>query len=193
MRIRKYCQLAVQLLLLTLVKILLLPFTRRTLKLSGLPRGGCLVIANHRRALDPFIICGCLPYRYFVHMAPIGFMTHNVFYDSPLRPFAWLLGCFPARNPRQRQTLYGIEGSLRLLDAGCSVLIFPEGVRVRGRERSEAKPGAFVIHQARLGVPLVMCHISYKRFRARVTIMHLANPPLFTSPEALMDRVFVLH
>jgi len=195
---RKYCQLFSQLLVLTVCKIIFLPFTKRN-TVAVLPdklkKRPYLIVANHRKGIDPFIITAGLPYKAYLKIAPINYMTANLFYDSILRPFLWLCGCFPAKNPKQRHALYGIDGATRLLASGFGILIFPQGRRVHYTERGQAKYGVIAIHQALPKVPIIVCRVEYKHTGLRIISLNyeIIRKPHFVNPEKVMDRVFMLH
>src|SRR5262245_36445724 len=123
---RRSIQFVFQLLTLVIGKIIFLPVTKRKLFENSLSvDASYLILSNHKRSLDPFVIICGLPYRQAIKLLPIGFMTANFFYDSWLRPLCWLAGCFPARNPKGKHKIYGVEGSSILLQNGFSVFVFP--------------------------------------------------------------------
>lgn len=202
MHIRYTLQFGFQVLVILWNKILMQPFTRRDF--SQIPPGAIMrrsymLIGNHRRAFDPFVICAILPWRTILSVLPIGFVTHNVFYDSPLRPLLWIMGCFPAKNPKGKHKIFGIDGAVTLLNNGFSIFIFPEGTRIKGKPRGEAKWGVIKIHQATPGTPFILAHIEYNKgigawltFNRRVVRYKLVENPKFDNPESIMDDVFAL-
>lgn len=201
-RLRYHFTQSFQILIILAVKVLTYPTTRTKInqqlydKLKDQPY---LIIANHRRAFDPFIICSLLPWPLALKLLPISFMSHNVFYDSPLRPLMWLAGCFPARNPKGKHTIFGVEGGLKLLSQGFSLFIFPEGTRVRNQARGTAHNGVVRIHQATPHIPIIICHIEYYKGikswlagRSRSIAYDIVEHPNYDDPEKLMDDVFAL-
>jgi 1-acyl-sn-glycerol-3-phosphate acyltransferase len=202
MKIRYTLQHVSQVLLTLLSKLLFQLFSHRDY--SQIPKGaitrrGYLIVANHRLASDPFVISGLLPWRMLLKILPIGFMTHNVFYDSPLRPLMWLMGCYPAKNPKEKHKIYGIDGSVKLLNEGFSVFIFPEGTRVKGSTRGQAHYGVIKIHQAAPHIPLLLAHIEHnKSLKARLigrrysVKYKLVENQKFDNPESIMDEIFAL-
>jgi 1-acyl-sn-glycerol-3-phosphate acyltransferase len=195
----QYC---FQLLVLLFSKIALRPFTRAdttAVKPNSIQNSGYLIISNHRRAVDPFVVCGNLPFKTILKILPVGFMTHNIFYDSPLRPLLWLAGCYPAKNPKGKHETFGVEGSTRLLQRGYSICIFPEGTRVRNRSRGEARWGVIKIHEQAPEVALILAHIEYDsslkawlQGRHRVVRYKLIKNPEYKNPESIMDEIFAL-
>ncbi|HSE60744.1 MAG TPA: lysophospholipid acyltransferase family protein [Candidatus Saccharimonadales bacterium] len=195
-------QCAVQIVIVLFSKILLQPFTRRDYSLvdkNAIKNIPHLLIGNHRRGSDPFALCSILPWASILKILPIGFMTHNVFYDSPLRPLLWLAGCYPAKSPKGQHKLFGIEGSLKLIKEGYSICIFPEGTRIRKPGRGEAHWGVIKIHAASQNTPFILAHIEYKpgikawfTFNRRIIRYKLIENPQFDNPELIMDEIFSL-
>jgi hypothetical protein len=195
----QYC---FQLLILLFAKLALQPFTladTAAVKPNSIQKGGYLIVANHRRAIDPFVACGSLPFRTILKILPIGFMTHNVFYDSPLRPFLWLAGCYPAKNPKGNHAVFGITASTHLLQQRYSICIFPEGTRVRHKPRGKAHWGVIKVHQEAPQIPFILAHIEYNpglkawlRGRRRMAHYKLVEKPNFNNPEVIMDEIFAL-
>lgn len=198
---RRLTQHLCQLLILTIGKIIFLPVTKRDVSLidSALLSKPHIIVANHRRSLDPFVtICG-LPYRHTRKVLPIAFMTSNFFYDSFIRPLCWLAGCFPARNPKNKHEIFGVDGSILLLKNGFSVFVFPEGKRMRDGTRGPAHTGVTRIHDAVPDVPILLCHMKYnnglkallmgRRFEIHYKI---AEKTKYHDPETIMDELFAL-
>jgi 1-acyl-sn-glycerol-3-phosphate acyltransferase len=200
---RRICQYIAQLLILTIGKIIFLPVTKRNVRLikSALKHknNSYIIVANHRRSLDPFVtICG-LPYAQAIKLLPINFMTANFFYDSFIRPLCWLAGCYPARDPKGKHKIFGVDGSVELIKNGFSVFMFPEGKRMRDGSRGPAHSGVVRIHQAVPETQLLLCHMKYnnslkamlsgKRFEL---VYNFAQKSKYTDPETIMDELFAL-
>jgi 1-acyl-sn-glycerol-3-phosphate acyltransferase len=198
--LRRICQMVPQFLVSVLFKIFLLPFIKR--QPNDLPKGAptaCLVVSNHRRMTDPMVMAAAMPYRYSTKIFPFAFMTSNRYYDSLLRPFVWLTGCFPARNnAKQTHTFFGVDGSTKLLKADFSVVIYPEG-RLARKGRLPAHSGVVRISQGAPKVPMLLCHITYKRGlkafikREFATVrFKVVEQPDFSDPELIMDAIYAL-
>ena len=186
---RKSLTFGVQLVALGLLKVMFLPRVRREYRGLELA-GNCLIAANHRRMTDALIICGCLPFGIALRLLPFAFITADIYYDSWLRPVLWLAGCYPARNLSGRHKSYGIDASVGFLRHGWSMLIFPEGKRIRSGERGAAYAGILKIHQAAATVPVAICHIEYTGRQARVVLATLRQVP--DTADAVMDEVYKL-
>lgn len=152
----------------------LLPLTRTVawITVEGLDRlsesrDPVLYAANHQSHLDGPVILAALPaarrYRvataaskefFAAHFHPAGH-PWRARLTSRLNYFlaAWMFNAFPLP---QREA--GVRTTLRYMDHllgdGCSVLLFPEGLRSETGEMAPFQPGVALI-AARLGVPVV--------------------------------------
>lgn len=200
--IRRLLQHGFQYALLVVCKLVLQPFTRveaSAVKPEFLKNQPYIIVSNHRHWIDPFIICAGLPMRTVFKITPVSFMTKNIFYDSILKPLMWLAGAYPARESGGKHTLFGVDGSVQLLQNGFSMCIFPEGKCVFGPERVPAHTGAVRIHQAVPTIPFILCHIEYNNGlkawltgQRRVVHYRLVTTPNYTNADAIMDDIFAL-
>lgn len=201
LKARRLMQRSFQLLVFLAGKMLLVPLTR-TKALGVNPiliqNRPYVLIANHRGWIDPFVICSGMPAKTIFKIIPINFMTKNIFYDSPLRPLLWLSGAYPARNPNEKHRLFGVGGSIKLLEAGFSIFIFPEGTRIKSG-RGPSHSGVVRIHEASPKTPMILCHIEYNRGlkallkrERRVVSYRLIENPQYNNAEEIMDDVFSL-
>ena len=188
---RKIIIFLVQLVLISILKVILLPWIQRDMKHLA-SEDHYLIAANHRRMIDAFAITAAIPYRVNLRLLPYALITANVFYDSWAKPLLWILGCYPARNPRGNHSLYGVEASAHFLRQKYSVAIFPEGKRIRGNGRGAPYPGVTRIQQAAPEVPLALCHIEFKKgWRPICIVMKTADQRPLT-PEKIMDEIYAL-
>ncbi|MBB4662588.1 1-acyl-sn-glycerol-3-phosphate acyltransferase [Conexibacter arvalis] len=111
-----------------------------------IPDGPVIFAANHRSFLDPFIV-GTMSRR------PLYYVAKKQLFENRLQ--AWFLnslGAFPVdRGNGDQQT---IETAKAILARGDSVLIFPEGTRVRPGPPGRAKRGVGRL-VLETGVPVV--------------------------------------
>lgn len=103
------------------------------------PGSGILLLANHKSYYDPLIVGNALPF--WSNVRPIRFFSKDELFLKPLsRLFFSLGGAFPAYYGA------GLDRSLRipkrLLEAGQTVLIFPEGRCIRDESLGEGRVGA---------------------------------------------------
>lgn len=200
--IRRTLQHGFQYLLLVACKIALQPFTRveaGAVKPEFVKNQPYILVSNHRHWIDPFIICSSMPVGTVFKITPVSFMTKNIFYDSILKPLMWLAGAYPARNPKGNHKLFGVDGSVRLLQNGFSMCIFPEGKCVFGSERVPAHTGIIRIHQAAPNIPFILCHIEYNNGikawlsgQRRVVHYRLVDQPRYLNADTIMDDIFAL-
>lgn len=200
--LRKILQRSFQMLILAGGKIVLRPFTRvdaRAVNPKLIHNQPYILVANHRRGIDPFVIMTCMPAKTVFRITPVSFMTKNIFYDSPLWPLLWLSGCFAARNSWGIHKLFGVAGATSLLDHGFSLFIFPEGTRIKKQPRGKAHSGIIRIHTAMPKIPIILCHIEYnKGIKAwatgnrRSVAYKLIEKPSFNDAEKIMDEIFAI-
>ena len=134
-----------------IVRAVFQPFFHLYFRLSRvgrehIPDGPVIFAANHRSFLDPFII-GTMSRR------PLYYVAKEELFKKPLQ--AWFLnslGAFPvSRGNGDTET---IETAKAILARGDSVLIFPEGTRVRPGPPGKAKRGVGRL-VLETGVPVV--------------------------------------
>lgn len=139
-----------------------------------LPDRGGLFCANHSSLSDPVCLIAALGPRPQLHpMAKAEFMRTPV--------LGWLLkkaGVFAVE--RGKSDVGAIKTAMKYLKNGESVLIFPEGTRIKdgvdknGNE-SEGKAGAAML-AVRTGVPLVPVYIPSKKRWFRFTNIVIGDP-----------------
>lgn len=124
--------------------------------------GGVLLAVNHRSNWDPVIAAlGC--------KRKLRFMAKSELFKNKV--FAALitsLGAFPVH--RGKGDIGAIKSALGILKNNETMLIFPEGGRVKDERLAEAKPGA-VLLAIRAEVPIVPVYISGKyRWFSKLTV-----------------------
>jgi glycerol-3-phosphate dehydrogenase (NAD(P)+) len=98
-------------------------------------KGGLVVASNHRSFLDPFVIGALLPWR-----RQIQFVAKVELFER--RWQGWLLsrlGAFPIRRGQADET--AMETARLAVERGGTVVIFPEGTRIRRGSLSTPKRG----------------------------------------------------
>lgn len=109
------------------------------LKVTGLelvPRSGPVIFAgNHTSMIDPPLLCCALSETRF----PKGMGKKELFKNRLLAWFLLELGGFPV--DRGGADLSALRGALEILEKGGSLMIFPEGTRVRPGETRPPKAG----------------------------------------------------
>jgi glycerol-3-phosphate dehydrogenase (NAD(P)+) len=98
-------------------------------------QGGLVVASNHRSFLDPFVIGAFLPWR-----RRLQFVAKVELFEK--RWQGWLLsrlGAFPIRRGQSDET--AIETARLIVARGGTVIIFPEGTRIRNGSLGRPKRG----------------------------------------------------
>ena len=112
------------------------------LKLRGIlpksPPKRTMIICNHQSKIDSFLVCSAMPFRTFLGLIPIYFLTAHVHMKGLNRFFLRLLGCVPVYEDKGRN-LVSILKIVELMDEGRTVFVFPEGRRVD--DKCHPKPG----------------------------------------------------
>lgn len=89
-----------------------------------------IIASNHQSRVDPFMIMGAIPLRFWPKISTVHFMTANIFFTFlPLRLFLQGFGCFPVKQ--RGNGLFGLDFARSVLKRHESVFIFPEGKRTQ--------------------------------------------------------------
>ena len=125
----------------TLARVVLLPFFLLYFRLQRSGRehakfkGGLIVASNHRSFLDPFVIGAMLPWR-----RRMQFVAKVELFEK--RWQGWVLsrlGAFPIRRGQADET--AMETARMIVERGGTVIIFPEGTRIRRGALGRPKRG----------------------------------------------------
>ena len=109
-------------------------------------RGGVLIVSNHQSYLDPPLLGVPLP-------RPVAFLAKSELFA--IKPFAWMIRSLNAFPVRQGKGDVGaMKESIRLLQSGWALTVFPEGSRSIGGKLLPVQKGAGLIVK-RAGVPVV--------------------------------------
>ncbi|MCH5210736.1 MAG: 1-acyl-sn-glycerol-3-phosphate acyltransferase [Oscillospiraceae bacterium] len=126
--------------------------------------GGLITAFNHRSNWDPVIAAVTCKRK-------LSFMAKEELFKNPV--FGALiksLGAFPVH--RGKGDIGAIKASLRILSENKTMLMFPEGHRIKDGRKVKAKPGvAMIAHRAK--VPVVPVCISGKyKWMGKITVTY---------------------
>lgn len=117
-------------------------------ELKTLSKQRYLIVANHRRKIDPYLILSTLPSKSFFVLLPIRFFTANNYLKHWWQKMAMFpFGCFRAYSTEGK--LSGVQGGLILSDRNQTLFIFPEGKIVTNSGKPRLKPGVGRLLKAR--------------------------------------------
>lgn len=127
----------------------------RTLPANALPEGPCIFFANHSSHLDFALIWAALPPAQRHRTRPVAGRD----YWEKTAARHWIAcRCFRAvLIERQKVTVANnpLEPMLAALDAGASLIVFPEGTRSLDGRMQPFKAGLYHMARARPALPLV--------------------------------------
>lgn len=138
-------------------------FGFRVIGRENIPDGPCVVVPNHVQNSDPCFVAVVLGNR-----TPVMAMAKKELFDIPFlgRLVTWL-GAFPV--DRSKADLTAVKTSLRAVQSGNRLLIFPQGHR--GGEDVAGKQGAAML-AIRTKAPVLPVYLPpEKHFRSRPTIV----------------------
>ena len=121
-------------------------FRFRAYGIENLPEGGALLIVNHQSFLDPLMVGLPLP-------RPVSYVARETLFRIPV--VGWLLRrTYVIPISRETRGTESLRESIRRLEHGFLVGIFPEGTRSLDGKLREMKPG-FVALIRRAKVPVI--------------------------------------
>ena len=131
--------------------------------------GPYIVCANHQSVVDPVLICAAM------HRQQPHFMAKAELFRVPVmgRLVRWL-GAYPVA--RDKNDVGAVKKTIRLLESGRSVGMFPQGTRCAGRDLRECpvKAGAAMI-AAHTGAQILPVYLGMKdhtwKFFRRVRVI----------------------
>ena len=101
----------------------------------------CVIMANHQSYLDVWALYRVLP-RCFGFIAKKG-LFGVPFFSGVMRA----LGCVPVDRARHDRALASMAEAARIVSAGTTIAVFPEGTRSRGDRIAPMKKGSFYLAQ----------------------------------------------
>ena len=165
---------------------------------ENLPEEPVILCANHSSAWDPILLICAMKGEY-----PLRVMAKKQLFSIPVvGGFLRMMGVFPV--DRGHSDIGAVKLSIQSLRDGFSLLIFPEGTRVKYRGEVQTKGGAAMI-AIRSGVKLLPVYIGVEKKAFRKVPVVFGEPvtPVYTGRkgtaeeyqeniDAVMDRVYEL-
>lgn len=151
---------------------------------ENLPEGPVLMCGNHSSAWDPIQVIMALPKTF-----PLRIMAKKQLFRIPLiGPFLTAIGVFPV--DRGNSDINAVKTSIKSLNEGFTLLLFPEGTRVKAKGQVQPKSGAAVI-AVRSGVPMVPVFIGTKKRLFRKTKVIFGKPfdPVYTGRKGTAEEM----
>lgn len=161
------------------------------------PTARYVIAANHQSLFDPFALFTVISPRVRRPLLPIKFMARPTMYHKwYLKPGMFALGCYPAHIKHHAHHTYGVSGSVKLLQQGYNICIFPEGRRTL-REDSDPKSGVVRILQQHPNAKLLLAHLEWRRGKRGKKHLHIVVAPApdvlnITDPKAIMNAIYAL-
>ena len=128
---------------------------------ANVPQEPVLLCGNHASAWDPIFLLMALPRDY-----PFRIMAKKQLFKVPvLGKFLTSLGVFPV--DRGNSDINAIKTAIRSLREGFSLILFPEGTRVKHKGQVQPKAGAAMM-AIRSGVKMVPFFVGRTKRKVKV-------------------------
>jgi 1-acyl-sn-glycerol-3-phosphate acyltransferase len=162
--------------------------------------GGCIIVANHSSHADTAVLLAALP----SSAKPVFGAAADYWFAVPVRRLiaTSLIGILPVRRSGEGGYAALLAAVRPALEAGRTVVIYPEGTRSTDGTIGEFRSGALRLARE-CGVPLVPVAITGTadvlpkggRFSPAPMQVHIGEPvdPDSTSPEELREEVIALR
>lgn len=126
-------------------------FGRQHLKLKE----PSIIVANHNSHLDALVLMDLLPVRCLCKVRPVA--AADYFEKTALTAFIWrwCMNVLPIRRDKVTRTHNPLKAMLDRLDAGESLLLFPEGTRGEPEQMSKLQTGIAHVLEKRPNVPII--------------------------------------
>ena len=119
-----------------------------------------IIAANHPAKTDPFLISYSVPFTDFIKLIPFRFITAEEYMIKPLfRPFLLLYGCITTKKISKGTVL---ERSIKLLNKGETIFIFPSGKLERQHKKYDPKIGVAHLEKHVHNAKIIPVKIEYK-------------------------------
>ena len=126
-------------------------FGRQHLKLDE----PSIIVANHNSHLDALVLMELLPARGLCKVRPVA--AADYFEKTAVTNFIWrwCMNVLPIRRDKVTRTHNPLQAMIERLDAGESLLLFPEGTRGEPEQMSKLQTGIAHVLAKRPEVPVI--------------------------------------
>ena len=102
---------------------------------------GVLFESSHHSALDPFLIGGCIPMKYYIRTRGFRYMTYYKYiWQKPYSLYIIWQGAYPV-YPKKGELKDVLKSSISILKKDYNILMFPGGKKREENGQLEAKAG----------------------------------------------------
>ena len=160
---------------------------------ENIPNSACLIISNHQSNFDIPILAGYLNKR-------LGFIAKKELEKVPIVSY-WMrqIHCVFIDRENARQAVRALAEAVKTLQAGNSLVIFPEGTRSKGEQMDVFKKGSLRLAE-KSGVPVVPVTIdgSYKILEGNnnrirpATVTVTVGEPIYMEQLSVEERAALL-
>ncbi|MCI0676258.1 MAG: 1-acyl-sn-glycerol-3-phosphate acyltransferase [Phycisphaerales bacterium] len=114
-----------------------------------------IIIANHNSHLDALVLMDLFPLRALNSVRPVA--AADYFTRHPVTNFIWraCMNVLPIRRDKVSKTHNPLKAMIDALDAGQSIILFPEGTRGEPEQLSKFQTGIAHLVAKRPDVPVV--------------------------------------
>jgi len=125
-----------------------------------------IIVANHSKKIDPFLISYSIPLKDSIKLIPIRFITAEKYMKNVfLRPFLLLQGCISTKQKHGKSVL---EKSILLLNKGETIFIFPSGKLEKENKKYKIKVGANYLEREVKNSLILPVKIAYNNFHVNI-------------------------
>ena len=133
-----------------------------------------IIVANHNSHLDALVLMDLLPRKCLYRTRPVA--AADYFRRHPIRRFIFekCMNAVPIRRDKVTKSSNPLQAMLEAMDAGCSLVIFPEGTRGEPERLAEFKTGvAHLIHKrpATKVIPVFMRNLGFSLPRGDIVLV----------------------
>lgn len=128
-------------------------------KKLNLKKGKYIIAANHPSKLDPFMLLAAIPFRTYLRLVPIRFITAEKYMDTWYKKIYMLPPGCVTTEPKNRKCLDVLKECLNNRE---TIFVFPRG-QLERRGKSPAKVGVVYLEREVKDAKIIPVKISVSR------------------------------